>query len=127
MRTIKNLFYSCVAFLLVSTPSFAQGLIGGSRGGGSGNLVGDINVDGSEGGQLIKDIFGAILDTGSATGILWQAGCYACIIVTLLLGLKQFFIKSDEQERGGFFSVIKIGGWAFAGALGLWIQNFVAS
>ena len=107
---------------LIAQNSFAQ-LLG--NGGGSNKLVGNLPVDEGDAGSLIQGIFGAILDTSSATGMLWQAGCYTCIIVTLLLGLKQFFIKSDEDSRGGFFAVIKIGGWAFAGALGLWIQNFV--
>jgi hypothetical protein len=126
---MKKLLYKFKVFLLtapiVLSPSLllAQSRGVGGRGGGGGILGEKFEVNATEGEELVSDMLGALLSEDSVTGQVWAAGCYVAIIVTILLGAKQFFIKTDEQDRGGFFNIIKVGGWALMGLLGLWLQN----
>ena len=72
---------------------------------------------------LVVDMVRYIIKDFDYTAAFYDVMCWLSLFITAALGIKQLFIKTDEDRGGGFWNVLKIAGWGIAGLLGIIIKN----
>jgi hypothetical protein len=74
--------------------------------------------------DTIAEMVRAIIVEFDITAAFYDVMCWISLFITAALGIKQLFIKTDEDSRGGgFWNVLKIAGWGIAGLLGIIIKS----
>ena len=86
--------------------------------------VGEIPSDGKNTG-IVMDMVRAIIYDFDITAAFYDVMCWLCLFITAALGIKQLFVKSDEDRGGGFWNVLKVAGWGIAGLLGIIVKNTI--
>lgn len=74
---------------------------------------------------IVIDMIKAIIKDFPITAAFYDVMCWLCLFITAALGIKQLFVKSDEDRGGGFWNVLKVAGWGIAGLLGIIVKNTI--
>ena len=85
--------------------------------------VPEVNPDNP--GAVVMTIIRYLLNDFTLTSMFYSVMCYLCLFITAALGIKQLFIRTDDQDQGGFWKTIKVAGWAIAGLLGIIIRKSI--
>ena len=121
--------FSFIIFALISSVSLAVDCGTTSSNGddwGIGTIDSDLPNDTTDKG-IVTQMVKALIVTFTPTAMFYDVMCWMCLFVTAALGIKQLFIKSDADDRGGFWNVLKVAGWAIAGLAGIIIKRSISS
>ena len=122
LRDIKLLFWAVYVFFFTTIIAYAQT--------GSGILP-DFkptgNLDEGKRTTLVVEMIKYVINDFTITAAFYDVMCWLCLFITAALGIKQLFVKSDEDRGGGFWNVLKVAGWGIAGLLGIIVKNTIKS
>ena len=115
-KIIKQTYFFIVFFIL-AIPVICSG---------QSFTIPDIGVSDLNEGQrttLVTTLVRYVIKCFPLTAAFYDVMCWLCLFITAALGIKQLFVKSDEDRGGGFWNVLKVAGWGIAGLLGIIVKN----
>lgn len=125
LNSIKCVFYYIKVLFITLYVFFSTTMIAYSQS----DILPDFNPSGGldEGKRttLVVDMIKYVIHDFRITAAFYDVMCWLCLFITAALGIKQLFVKSDEDRGGGFWNVLKVAGWGIAGLLGIIVKNTI--